>query len=392
VAGESSAEISKEALIKNQVFTSHRMLWQCASWIFYSLFGLLVFLPLSTPANSKSDDLILSQPLAVVWRYPSDYTTDLTPAVDSQSAFVPLGAGVLVALNAADGKLIWRTENGGEFSAAPVADERSVFVATGYAVPDEKQQRGALRAMSKATGVTLWMRTLSAPLVGALACDGSAIFGGSPDGHIYAFDNRTGLIIWSKQYAEPFSGQPVVVDGRVYIGSDTGVMRSLDSKTGEVAWEYKTGGAIRGSVAVSDNIAYFGSADANVYAFSAKKSKLLWHRRAGAAVEAVVAVENGVLASSLDNFAYLLSLHKGTLIWRRQLPGRISSRPITAKEGALFTPFSTDAAIVLNLKDGKPANTLSLGEENSRAAAPVSVNNLILITTPHALLAFAAAR
>jgi outer membrane protein assembly factor BamB len=103
-------------------------------------------------------------------------------------------------------------------------------------------------------------------------------------------------------------------------------------------------------------------------------------------------VDNGLLVSSLDNFAYLLSLNKGALIWRRQLPGRISSRPITAKEGALFTPFSTDSAIVLNLKDGKPANTLSLGEENSSAAAPISIGNLILITTPHALLAFAAAR
>lgn len=376
-------------MIKNHLSTSQRSSWQGSLFVVACLLGLSTFLPLTSAAKPQLDELILSQPLAVIWRYPTDVTTDLTPAVDSQAAFVPLGAGVLIALNAADGKLLWRTENGGEFSAAPVADERSVFVATGYA--DQKQERGTLRAMSKTTGVTLWMRTLTAPLAGGLACDGDAIFAGSRDGHVFAFDKRTGLIIWSKQYAEQFSGQPIVVEGRVYIGSDSGVMRSLDAKTGDVTWQYKTGGPIRGAIAVSENIAYFGSADGNVYAFNGKKSKLVWHRRAGAAVEAVVAVENGVLASSLDNFAYLLSLNKGALIWRRQLPGRISSRPMTAKEGALFTPFSTDAAIVLNLKDGKPANTLSLGEENSSAAAPVSVNNLVLITTPHALVAFAAA-
>jgi len=144
------------------------------------------------------------------------------------------------------------------------------------------------------------------------------------------------------------------------------------------------------SIAIKDNMAYFGSGDGNVYAFDEIRSKVRWQRRTGAAVQAVTLVENGVLASSLDNFVYLLSLNKGALIWRQQLPGRISSRPVTAADGALFTPFSTDTAIVLNLRDGKPANRLSLGEENSSAAAPISTSHLVLITTPHALLAFAA--
>jgi outer membrane protein assembly factor BamB len=135
---------------------------------------------------------------------------------------------------------------------------------------------------------------------------------------------------------------------------------------------------------------YFGSADGSVYAFSDIRKKLVWRRRTGAGVEAVAVVEEGVLASSLDNYAYFLSLNKGALIWRRQLPGRISAKPVTANDGALFTPFSTDAAIVLNLRDGKPVNTLPLGEENSSAAAPVIVEDRVVITAPHGLLAFAA--
>lgn len=355
--------------------------------------GLLVFLMLGLAggsAKTKNDEPILTQPLTLVWRYQSDNTTDLTPAADGQTVFVPLGSGLLVALHAKDGRLIWKSESGGEFSAAPVADDRSVYAATSYTAPEEKHSRGTLRAISKSTGVTLWMRTLPGPLNGSLVASETALFGGSADGHIYAFDKRTGLMIWSNLYAEEFSGQPVVAGAMVYFGSNAGTVRAVNTKTGAVTWQYKTRGAIRGPIAVNDHVVYVGSADGYVYAFSEMKSKVLWHRRTGAAVEAVVAVDNGVLASSLDNFAYLLSFSKGALIWRRQLPGRISSRPFTVKEGALFTPFSTDSAIVLNLKDGKPANTLSLGEENSSAAAPISIDNLILITTPHALLAFAA--
>jgi outer membrane protein assembly factor BamB len=232
--------------------------------------------------------------------------------------------------------------------------------------------------------------TLPGPLSGGLVADATALFAGSIDGHIYSIDKQTGRVLWSQQYAEEFSGHPLVTANRVYFGSEAGTVRAFDNRTGVLVWEYKTRGPIHGPIAVSGNVVYFGSGDGNVYAFDEIRSKLRWQRRTGAAVQAVAVVENGLLASSLDNFVYLLSLNKGALIWRQQLPGRISARPITAIDGALFTPFSTDTAIVLNLRDGKPANTLSLGEENSSAAAPISVNNLVVITVPHALLAFGA--
>ncbi|HSQ25433.1 MAG TPA: PQQ-binding-like beta-propeller repeat protein [Pyrinomonadaceae bacterium] len=342
------------------------------------------------PALKKDDGPALSQPLTIAWRYHTDQTTDLTPAADAESVFFPLSSGVLLALNTADGKLQWKAEVGGDFSAALVADERSVYAATGYTEPVQKHTHGTLRALSKSTGLTWWMRTLPAPISGSLIADSVALFGGSVDGHVYSISKQTGQVIWSNQYAEEFSGHPQVVGNRVYFGSNAGVIRALDARTGQLVWEYKTRGPIQGAIAVKDNMAYFGSGDGNVYAFDEIRSKVRWQRRTGAAVQAIALVGNGVLASSLDNFAYLLSLNKGALIWRQQLPGRISSRPITATDGALFTPFSTDTAIVLNLRDGKPANTLSLGEENSSAAAPISVNRLVLITTPHALLAFAA--
>ena len=344
----------------------------------------------NTPAPKKDGGPALSQPLTVTWRYRTDQTTDLTPAADAESVFFPLSNGVLLALNTADGKLQWKAEVGGEFSAALIADQRSVYAATGYTKAEQKNTQGTLRALSKSTGLTLWMRTLPAPISGSLVADSVALFGGSVDGHVYSVNKLTGQVLWSNQYAEEFSGHPQVVGNRVYFGSNAGTIRALDARTGQLIWEYKTRGPIQGAIAVKDNMAYFGSGDGNVYAFDEIRSKVRWHRRTGAAVQAVALVENGVLAASLDNFAYLLSLNKGALIWRQQLPGRISSRPITASDGALFTPFSTDTAIVLNLRDGKPANTLSLGEENSSGAAPISVSHLVLITTPHALLAFGA--
>lgn len=338
--------------------------------------------------RDKDNGPVLSQPLSLAWRYTTDQATDFTPAADDQTVFVPLSSGVLMALNASDGKLNWKAEAGGVFSTMPVVDDRSVFVAQRYGEQGQQLKGGTLRALSKTTGLTLWTRTLEVAVSAGLAVDATAVFAASGDGTIYAFDKRTGAVLWSCQYPEEFTVQPTVAGDHVYFGSKAGTIRALNAKTGDIIWQYKAAGAIQGPPAVFEDVVYFGSNDANVYAYSESRKKLIWQRRTGASVQAVTAVANGVLAASLDNFAYLLSLNKGSLVWRRQLPGRISARPITSSDGALFTPFSTDQAIVLNLKDGKTANSLPLGEENSSSAAPVTVGNLVLITIPHGLLAF----
>jgi outer membrane protein assembly factor BamB len=171
-----------------------------------------------------------------------------------------------------------------------------------------------------------------------------------------------------------------------------GWLLALDRSNGNIIWRYRTYGAIRGPIAVTDGIVVFGSADGSVYACRDRRGEHLWKHRTGAAVQAVVAIDDGVLASSFDNYAYFLSLKKGDVLWRQLLPGRIPARPVTAPDGALFTPLSTDTAIVLSLKNGRPLNTLQLGEENNSSAAPIVTSDRVVLTTPHAVMAFAANR
>jgi len=361
-----------------------------AKVLYCCLLALLVSATNSAPRFIETKQVALSQPLIVKWRYQTDQSTNFTPAADKTTVFLPLASGRLIALNVSDGKLLWKAEAGGEFSASPTTDERSVYAATRYSEPAQGHVHGTLRALSKTTGVTLWMRTLSGQLAGSLVAGENALFGGSADGRIYAFDKHTGLTLWINQYSESFSSEPLLAGRLVYFGSAAGNLLALEQATGKVVWQYRTRGAIQGPIAVANGVVYFGSGDGYVYAFSELRTKLLWRRRTGAAVQAVAVVDNGLLAASLDNFAYLLTLNKGALIWRRQLPGRIPARPVTAPDGALFTPLSTDSAIVLSLHDGKPANTLPLGEENSSSAAPIAIDDLVLIATSHGLLAFAA--
>jgi outer membrane protein assembly factor BamB len=332
----------------------------------------------------------LSQPLTVKWLYQSDITTNLTPTADGIHIYLPLASGLLISLNAYDGQLIWKTDIGGELSSSPAADERGVYVAseTGGGLRLPSRANGALRALGREGGITLWMRTLPMPIQGTLITNENILYGGSSDGKVYAVKKHTGEIVWIMQHSAPFASQPVIFGSRLYIGSDDGSLFSLDQFTGKISWRYRTRGAIHGKAVVADGIVYFGSTDGYVYALRETNGSLRWRRRTGAGVQTVAYAQSGLLAVSLDNFVYCLSYRNGDRLWKHQLAGRIAAEPLTTPDGALFTPLSSSIGVVLDLREGKQINSLPIGEDNSITAAPVVAGQMLLITTRHGLAAF----
>jgi outer membrane protein assembly factor BamB len=344
--------------------------------------------PQNDPATKKTVDL--TQPLTLSWRHDSNLTLNLTPASDAERVYLPLAGGTIVSLNAAGGQLNWRSEMGGELSASPVADERGVYVASETGKPESGARRatGALRALGREGGVTQWMRTLAMPLRGALTLNNGKLFAGGSDGKIYSFDAGNGEARWSYDHGAPFNSQPVVSGARVYIGSEDGNLLALEESTGKLVWRYRTKGAVRGAVANGNDLVYFGSGDGYVYGVNAKTGRLTWRKRTGAAVQAVVRAGEELLVASLDNFVYKFSL-AGHRLWKRRLTGRISSQPLITNSAALFMPLSSSTAVVLELRDGRQANLLPVGEEISTSASPIAVGEIVLLTTEHGLLAFA---
>jgi outer membrane protein assembly factor BamB len=343
------------------------------------------------PAATKAVDL--SQPLTQNWRYESNLTLNLTPASEQERVYVPLAGGTIVSLIAATGQLIWRSEMGGELSASPVADQRAVYVASETGKPESGVRRatGALRALGREGGVTQWMRTLAMPLRGDLTLSNGKLFAGGSDGKVYSFDSRNGEARWFYDYGAPFNSQPVVAGSRVFIGSEDGNLLALEESTGKLLWHYRTKGPVRGPVANGNDLVYFGSGDGYVYAINATSGRLVWRKRTGAGVQAVVRAGEELLVASLDNFVYEFSL-AGRRLWKRRLPGRISSQPLVTHRAALFMPLSSSTAVVLELRDGRQVNLLPVGEEITTTASPIAVGEIVLLTTEHGLVAFAKPR
>lgn len=334
--------------------------------------------------------IFLAQPLTVRWRYSSSSTLNLTPAADRERIYLPLAGGSIVSLSASEGQLYWKSEVGGEFSASPTADDKALYVAseTTPTGGDSRPVNGSLRALGREAGVTLWLRNLPVPIRGSLAISDEKLFAGTSNGGFYSINKATGDVVWFVQLGSAFNCSPVITKQGVYVGSEDGNLISLEESSGKVRWRYATGGPIRGPVAVTNDMVFFGSGDGYVYAVDEADGHLRWRSRTGAGVQAVKSVTRGLLVASLDNFVYLLSFQRGKRLWKRQLPGRISAQPVTAEDGALFTPISSDAGVVLGLRDGKQVNSLPTGEGSNTAASPVIVADIVVLTTDQGLLAF----
>jgi len=355
-----------------------------------SLVFLIALYASLTSGQEKEAHLALSQPLTVKWTYLTDATINLTPITDGEHIYLPLASGVITSLNATDGKLLWKTDLGGEISSSPTADGNAVYIAS-KSLEDQKstkQATGAIRALGREGGITLWMRMLPMPIHGTLIENGANLYGGAGDGRVYAFKKRTGDIVWTLQYSAPFASYPIIAGPRLYIGSDDGYFFALDKSNGKIIWRYRTHGPIRGRSYISNGFVYFGSSDGYVYAVRESDGHLRWRRRTGASVQTVTGAENGLLVASFDNFAYSLSYNNGDRLWKRQLAGRVVAEPLATADGALFTPLSSPIGVVLDLKNGKQLNSLPIGEENDLTASPIISGNLLLLTTKHGLLAF----
>lgn len=333
----------------------------------------------------------LSRPLHLRWSFETDGIAGITPAADESVIYVPLNEGVIVSLKVSGGELVWKSEVGGRISASPIADARGVYVASESSQPRSSpylQATGALRILSRQSGVTAWMRTLPSPIRGTPVSSPSTLFGTTSDGRLYAFKKETGEILWIKYSSSPFNSFPVLSGDNLYAGDEEGNLLAIEQVTGRTLWRYRTRKGLASPVTVNEGSVYAGSQDGSVYAFEESTGRLRWRVHTGAAVQSIVAAGKCLLATSLDNFVYCLSPQRGVRLWKYRLDGRVLARPLVLNGDVLLTPLVGEEGVILSLQDGKKVNSLYVGEDNNTGASPLFQGNLILLTTRKGLLAF----
>ena len=168
----------------------------------------------------------------LVWRVSLQSTVQGTPALARGRVFVPTVSNVLYALSLTDGAVLWTRDVGGMTLSSPTPLDGDIVVAPGF------PQMNVVR-LSGETGELVWQSPAmwqfsnTAPAVG----DGIVV-AGSQEGRYYAFDAATGDLHW-EYIADGIVhlAAPIILGGRVYMagGDQSNRVHSVDAATGTAA-------------------------------------------------------------------------------------------------------------------------------------------------------------
>lgn len=163
-----------------------------------------------------------------------------TPTIADGVVYAGIRDGQIWALDATDGRTLWRKTLGGAIEADPIVDRGSVYAAT---------ITGGVMRLDRRSGNRMWYYFAGYEVQGRMAlAEGRLVFA-TTNNQVVALRATDGT--WQWQYAggdDPdmsvrgISGV-IVAEGRVYAGQSNGVLVSLEAATGKSVWVTPAGEA-----------------------------------------------------------------------------------------------------------------------------------------------------
>ena len=197
--------------------------------------------------------------------------------------FASTGYAQVLALDPADGRVIWKSSVGAPVRSAPTVSDGRVFVVT---IENE------LAVLAADDGRRLWVHNAipeTASLLGnaSPAVEGEVVVAAYSSGEIYALTVETGRPVWSDNLSATRSvnavstladirGWPVIDRVRVYAASHSGHMAAIDLRSGERAWEQEFGSTH--SLWVAGDYVYVLTNDNELICLTRNDGKVRWLR------------------------------------------------------------------------------------------------------------------
>lgn len=159
----------------------------------------------------------------------------LLPALGEQQLAIASRDGVVVVVDRASGKVLWRRKTGLALAAGP---------GMGYGQLALVTRKGELVVLALADGREQWRARLGAAAVSVPAVAADVVVVLTGDGVVHGLARADGTPRWTYNTSVPAlslhgNAAPLLADNRVYIASSAGKVARLDPATGIPDWELR---------------------------------------------------------------------------------------------------------------------------------------------------------
>jgi outer membrane protein assembly factor BamB len=244
------------------------------------------------------------------------------PAFHDDRIYLAALGGGLVALDAKNGKEIWKRDLGAHLESSPMVIGKTLYIGT-----DSKQ----LLALNTDNGKERWHFDAPAAIKASPSYENGRIYVADYQSAMFALHAKTGKLIWRTNTAKQppfgrggFYSSPAIAFDRVYAARDDGTVFAFDKHSGKVDWSFPTGGQVYGSPAVAKvpgtpPTVYIGSENGRFFALHARSGKERWSHDVGGPIPGTATViDNTVFTSSFKTRKAIgldVHTHKRTFVF-----------------------------------------------------------------------------
>jgi outer membrane protein assembly factor BamB len=202
-------------------------------------------------------------------------------SVSGERVYATTGIGDVVAVNAADGKVVWKVRPAGPLRGSPTLSNGNVYVMS---------QDNQLLALNETDGAVVWTDngTLESTGVFGVAAPAAAqgsVVAGYSSGELTAYRYENGRALWGDALSKTsistsvstltdIDADPVIDRGRVFAIGEGGRMASYELLSGQRLWELNIGG-VATPLVVGDWV-FVVTDKARLFAITRATGKVRW--------------------------------------------------------------------------------------------------------------------
>lgn len=211
------------------------------------------------------------------------YYNQLTPAIDREFIFAASADGTVVAVNRADGDVVWRNRTDKAISGGVGAAAGMVLFGT---------REAEVIALDQISGNELWSTAVSSEVVSAPQTNGNIVVLQTVDGKLIGLEAVTGEQRWIYETTIPAltlrgSSKPVLTGNTVIAGFSNGMIAAVNAQNGFLLWEERVAIPqgrydiervidVDGDLMLSGSTVFASSYQGNLMGFDIQTGRIVW--------------------------------------------------------------------------------------------------------------------
>jgi outer membrane protein assembly factor BamB len=261
----------------------------------------------------------------------------MTPAVTSERVFAADREGLVVAVDKATGKTLWKTDLDVELTSGTGAGANRVVVVA---------LTGEVYCLNADTGEVAWTRTLKSEVVSEPQLNNQIVVLQLINGVIVALNGQTGQEAWRYESQSPRltlrgTSSPLVALDVTLAGLDNGKFVALDNASGSVLWEQSVSVAegrselermtdVDGRPLLFENVIYVPSYQGELVAINPFNAQTVWKKKVSSFRSLAAGFGNIYLSESNDH-VQAFDARSAASVWsQNQLEYRRLTAPVVS--------------------------------------------------------------